>query len=300
MLSLLLSLSLSTLGCLAAPSIIPRFTRQVPRAITCPDNFLNVVLNTVVTKEAGWPNTVWNSLESNGVVDWSTLRVLQALLEIMMLTGVQILVGFTQNTLDRSPTYQNPSGQAAATTCSVDQAQIKQCMDPRDVPAALSLITSPNPPEYLVLFNEPDYSYEGYTPLTSPQESAKALAPIFSAKTTTKFLSPAVAFTNTKWLNEFNDACGNCIDKHIPIIAAHIYNKLVDQVMLQITTLHNTWPSKRIWITELAPASSPDQGCDLDAKGVINWMQTLLPQIVALGYVDRVFWNHGESEMVEL
>lgn len=212
-----------------------------------------------------------------------------------MLTNVQFLVGFTQNTIDQSPTYQGPSGQAASTTCSVNQAQIKQCMDPRDVTAAVSMITSPNPPEYLVLFNEPDYSYENITPLTSPQQAASALAPIFSVKTTTQFLSPAVAFTNTMWLNDFNNACDKCIDKHIPIIAAHIYNKLVDQVMLQITTLHKAWPDKRIWITELAPASSADQGCELDAQRVISWMQSLLPQIVALGYVDRVFWNHGES-----
>ena len=166
-------------------------------------------------------------------------------------------------------------------------------MDPTDVSAALALITGPSPPAYLELFNEPDYSYDGDTPLTDPVTAAQALAPIFSATTTTQFLSPALAFTNSDWLSTFAANCNNCMNQ-IPIITAHIYNPDPAEVINLITTLHSTWPSKTIWVTELAPASDNDQGCNLDANGVINWMQTVIPQIVALGYVDRVFWNSGE------
>lgn len=28
---------------------------------------------------------------------------------------------------------------------------------------------------------------------------------------------------------------------------------------------------------------------------MIRWMNTLIPQIKALGYVDKIFWNHGEG-----
>ena len=209
------------------------------------------------------------------------------------LTSSPYPVGFTENTIDQSPTY-DVNGQAAATSCAINEAQIKICMDPRNVQDSIALVTGPNPPEYLELFNEPDYSYEGFTPLTSAQDAATALAPLLAAKTTTKFISPAVAFTNTVWLANFNDYCNNCINSSIPIISAHVYNYKPDQVLLQITTLHNTWPDKRIWITELAPASSSDQGCTLDQAGMISWMQTVIPQIVALGYVDRIFWNSGE------
>ena len=167
-------------------------------------------------------------------------------------------------------------------------------MDPRYIDDALALITGPNPPEYLELFNEPDYSYEGYTPLTSAQAAAASLTKILAANTSTQFLSPAVAFTNTNYLSDFNTACNNCINEKIPIISMHLYNPKVDQAMLQITTLHNTWPKQKIWITELAPASSSDQGCTLSEDEMVSWMTSLLPQIVALGYVERVFWNSGE------
>lgn len=166
-------------------------------------------------------------------------------------------------------------------------------MDPTKVNATLSLITGPSPPAYVELFNEPDFSYMGYTPLTDPVSAANALAPIFSATTTTQFLSPAVAYTNSDWLSTFAAHCNNCMDK-IPIISAHIYAADPAAAINQVTTLHATWPSKRIWITELAPASSNGQGCTLDDNGVINWMQTVVPRLVALGYVDRIFWNTGE------
>ena len=205
-------------------------------------------------------------------------------------------VGFTEKSIKDTPIY-DVNGHPAAVTPALDAAQIRICMDPSKVAEGYSLITGPNPPAYLELFNEPDFSYMGYTPLTSPQDSAKALAPLLNAQTTTQFISPAVAYTNSDWLTQFNEACGKCIDKpdsKIPIIGAHIYNPSPDTVMDLLQKLHATWPSKRIWITELGPASDPAQGCELDKKGVIDWMQTLLPRIVGLGYVDRVFWNSGE------
>ena len=159
------------------------------------------------------------------------------------------------------------------------------------------MITGPNPPTYLELFNEPDFSYMGFTPLTSPQDAAKALQPILAAQTTTQFISPAVAFTNSDWLSQFNDACGQCVDgpnSKIGIIGAHVYNADPNAVIGLLQTLHGRWPSKRIWITELAPASDPAQGCKLDKAGVVNWMRTLVPRLVGLGYVDRIFWNSGE------
>ena len=37
----------------------------------CPSGFRNAVFNTGASKNAGWPQTTWNSLTSNGVDDWS-------------------------------------------------------------------------------------------------------------------------------------------------------------------------------------------------------------------------------------
>ncbi|MCJ1479513.1 hypothetical protein MMC13_008199 [Lambiella insularis] len=243
------------------------------RSLSCPANFRNTVFNTNAAQFPGWPDKTWNSLTSNKVSNW---------------------IGFTINTIAQSPTYDLASGAPAPSLPSLDAAQIKISMDPSDVNATLSLITSGNAPQYLELYNEPDFSYEGFTPLTSPQAAAAALAPILAASTTTQFISPAVAFTNSDYLTQFNDACDQCVTNAIGIISAHIYNNSTDTVISMIEKLHSTWPTKRIWITELAPSSDPSQGCTLDEAGVINWMQTLLPQIVNLGYVDKVFWNSGE------
>ncbi|MCJ1257755.1 hypothetical protein MMC24_005581 [Lignoscripta atroalba] len=174
-------------------------------------------------------------------------------------------------------------------------AQIKLCMDPRDVSNAVSLITSSSPPTYLELFNEPDFSYMGITPLTSATDAAAALAPLFQAKTSTTFVGPGLADPNSGWLTQFNDACGKCIDKSIPIMSMHIYSNSTDGVISSIEKFHSTWPSKKIWITELAPSSDPTgQGCIMSEADVIKWMQTVVPRIVKLGYVDRIFWNSGE------
>lgn len=39
---------------------------------SCPAGFINTVFNTNAPKNGGWPQTVWSSMTSNGVNDWST------------------------------------------------------------------------------------------------------------------------------------------------------------------------------------------------------------------------------------
>ena len=162
-------------------------------------------------------------------------------------------------------------------------------MDNRSVPDAVNLLKT-NPPKYMGLLNEPDYSYYG-TPTLDPVSAAKALAPVFSAAVPqTTFLSPALAFANSNWLTTFRDNCNNCFSK-ISIMSQHIYSTDPNYVLGQIRQLHATWPTKRIWVTELGPVSN---GCTFNSTQMINYMNTLLPQIQALGYVDKVFWNCGE------
>ena len=164
-------------------------------------------------------------------------------------------------------------------------------MDPTEVSAAVQLLQS-NPPQYLTLFNEPDYSYGGLTPLTSATDAAKDLQPLFAASHPhTTYLSPALANANSDWLTTFRDSCNGCMSQ-IPIIAMHLYNQDTNAALALIKQLHGTWPDKRIWITELAPGTGD---CTLDTAGIIAWLNTLVPQIVALGYVDKIFWNCGES-----
>ena len=164
-------------------------------------------------------------------------------------------------------------------------------MDPRDTAAAVTMVQGPSPPQYLELFNEPDFSFQGLTPLTDAPTAATNLQALFSIPhPQTTYISPALMNANSDWLTTFKSNCNGCFDQ-IPIIAMHVYNPSVDGVMGQITQLHSTWPDKKIWITELSPATS---GCTMDAGAMATYMNQLFPQIIALGYVDKIFWNSGE------
>ena len=190
----------------------------------CPAGFRNAVFNTGASKNAGWPQTTWNSLTSNGVNDWSKSASftgwLPSELELIM---IPYLVGFALSTLDITHTYNTDSG-PAKTSPSLNAGQIHQVMDPTDVSAAVQLLQN-NPPQYLTIFNEPDYSYQGLTPLTSATDAAKDLQPLFAAShPKTTYLSPALANASSDWLPTFRDACNGCMSQ-IPIIAMHLYNQ---------------------------------------------------------------------------
>ena len=197
-----------------------------------------------------------------------------------------LAVGFSLDTLDKKDTYGN-----CATTPELNSHQIHVVMDPRDTDAAVKMVQGGSAPQYLELFNEPDFSFEGYTPLTDPVTAAKSLSALFSIPhPQTTYISPALMNANSDWLTTFKSSCNGCFSQ-IPIIAMHVYNPDIDGVMSQITQLHGTWPDKKIWITELSPATS---GCSMDADGIATYMQQLFSKIMALGYVEKIFWNSGE------
>ena len=147
-------------------------------------------------------------------------------------------------------------------------AQIPICMDPSKISDCINLLNSDNPPAYMEIFNEPDYSYQGYTPLTSPEDAAASIQTLLPAVKKTRLISPAPAYTNSDYLTRFAAACNGCMD-HIDIIAGHIYDHDPAGAMEKITTLHDTWPDKKLWLTELSPASSSGQGCTFDEAGMI-------------------------------
>ncbi len=197
-------------------------------------------------------------------------------------------VGFSINPISNTATYGKPPASPA-----FDSAQIRIVMDPRDVQTAKDLITGPNAPEFLELYNEPDFSFGGWTPITSPEESARTLQDLINTPTRTKFISPAPAYTYSSWLSDFFARCAGCLDK-IPIIGVHVYSPDAQKAIDQIVAVHNSYPTKKLWITELSPASSTEQGCALDQNGMISWMQTVTKFAAATGYVDKIFWNCGE------
>ena len=74
-------------------------------------------------------------------------------------------------------------------------------MDMNDVDDGYAMVTGPNPPAYVGLFNEPDFSFEGKTPLLDTMAAGQALARFISAPhPRTKYLTPAPA--NTGYLKQ--------------------------------------------------------------------------------------------------
>lgn len=163
-------------------------------------------------------------------------------------------------------------------------------MDPTDLEAAKTLLKN-SPPGYLELYNEPDYSYGDVTPITSPADSANGLRPLFDIGAPTQFISPAVAFTGSDWLKEFQGNCTECMDK-IGIIGAHVYSVEPQGAIDQIKKVHEQWQDKKIWITEISP-STGDPKCQYTNEEMAGWMTTVVNEIKALGYVEKIFWNTG-------
>jgi hypothetical protein len=220
---------------------------------------------------AQFKNTVFNSGVNNEPDFSGRFRTLQA-------SGVSGWIGFT---LDN----------AGPGDANLDTNQIKMVLTADQVQPGVSLVTSANPPQYLQLLNEPDADFYGQ-PIIAPEDAPGVLAPILQTQTTTTFLSSAPAFPGSDWLPRFFTAC-NCDDR-FPIVLAHVYNPDPQAAIQTIQGVQGQFPNKKIWITEISPASNKDQGCNLDQQGVIDWMNTVIGWVSQQEQIERVFWNSGE------
>lgn len=169
--------------------------------------------------------------------------------------------------------------------------QLKMVVSGENIQAGLDLVTGPNAPQYLGLLNEPDGGFYNL-PIYSPQEASDLIQPFLSAQTTTQYLSPAPAYPNDSWLTDFFNIC-QCQDS-FPIILAHVYDPSPEGAITTIQNVMNQFPGKPIWITEISPASSSDQGCNLDEAGMIDWMNQVIGWASQQSAIERIFWNCGE------
>ncbi|CAO1605440.1 hypothetical protein XANCAGTX0491_008958 [Xanthoria calcicola] len=164
-------------------------------------------------------------------------------------------------------------------------------MDPADTNKAIEWLKSDHPPPYLGLFNEPDLSYGGSTPVTLPEAAAKNLTTLINAKPpSTTLLSPVPAFPYSDWLDQFDGNCTGCMDK-IDIISAHVYHVKPEDSIAQIEAIHNRW-QKPIWVTEISPTTQVGN-CQFSADEMSKYMTTVVNGIKKLGYVEKIFWNTG-------
>ena len=174
-----------------------------------------------------------------------------------------------------------------------DPGQLPMMPYATDVPAAVKLVKSPNPPEYLLTFNEPDYSYEGLTPTMSPQQAAEAIKPLLASPGNhTKFIAPVTANPGSSWLTDFYAAC-NC-QSFFYAYNMHVYKPTLDAAQRDITNFHTKFSDKPLWITEIAPGQA-NPACSLSVQDVQGYMTQLYSWGAKQGWIGRIFWNSGNE-----
>lgn len=170
------------------------------------------------------------------------------------------------------------------------QAHIPMMAFESHVSDTVKLVNGPDAPEWMLTFNEPDYSYMGWTPKMDGKKAAKAIAPLLAQPgSKTKFVAPVTADPNDPFLEEFFAAC-NCKD-FFSAYNIHSYNPNSAEVIKTMDAYHSKWNDKPLWITEIAPGG----GCGKSPDTVGQFMKDIFKFAMNSGYVDKVFWNTGNQ-----
>lgn len=184
-----------------------------------------------------------------------------------------------------------PGGAASSRTT---QEHIPMMPFASNVADAVNLVNGPNPPSWLLTFNEPDFSYTGVTPPTptmSPQQAADAIKSLLEKPGTgTKFVAPVTADPSGKWQQDFFAAC-NCKD-FFSAYNIHSYYPTSDLVINDINGFRSKFSDKPLWITEVAPGSA---GCGVSWDAAGQFMKEVFKFAKGSGFVDRIFWNSGNQ-----
>lgn len=69
------------------------------------------------------------------------------------------------------------------------------------------------------------------------------------------------------------------------------WSRRVDQIKM----LHDRWPEKKIWVTELAPSTEGDEAphCPWLVEEMKTWMKKVVTQVRDLDYVEKIFGTRG-------
>ncbi|KAL8967352.1 MAG: hypothetical protein Q9183_002961 [Haloplaca sp. 2 TL-2023] len=167
----------------------------------------------------------------------------------------------------------------------------------RDVGDAIKMVTSDNPPEWLLTFNEPDFSYQGVTPPTprmDPEDAAAAILPLRSIVaergTKTRFVAPATADSSGNWQELFFAEC-DCRD-FFSAYNVHSYHRTADGIINDVNRFRSKHNDKPLWITEVAPGNAD---CTVGWDEAGKFMKDIYKFSKDSGFVDRVYWNSGNA-----
>jgi hypothetical protein len=151
--------------------------------------------------------------------------------------------------------------------------------------------------KYVLGFNEPDQS--GQSNMTVSQ--ALALWPQLES-IGLPLGSPAVSYPTVSWFTEFMDSVA-AEHLRVDFICVHMYVGLDANNFVQVLqTLYNQYHLP-IWVTEFATAdwnaTTPSNNM-YNAGEVLGFMQTLLPKLDSLPYVQRYSWFSGDPNSAAL
>ncbi|GAM43126.1 hypothetical protein EIK77_010184 [Talaromyces pinophilus] len=161
---------------------------------------------------------------------------------------------------------------------------------------AIDVVNGPNPPDFMLTFNEPDNKY-GVTPrevILQPAEAASLIKRLLDNRGNhTKFIAPVPAYDNLPWLDEFYGNC-SCRDA-FSAYNVHVYNETFEEARDRIVAFHETWNDKPLWITEIAPRQKGPCPNPIPWDNSIQFMQ----QIYTLGglteWIEKIFWNSANE-----
>ena len=162
------------------------------------------------------------------------------------------------------------------------------------VPAAIEIVNGPNPPEWMLTFNEPDLNYPGGKPTKmTPQEASDAIKPLLAKPgNCTKYVAPVTADPGSPWHDEFYRLCG--CKNFFSAYNIHQYQPTSQAVVHEITKYHAHFADKPLWVTEVAPGRA-NPACSVSWPDAAQFMKDIYGFAANSTFVDRVFWNSGNQ-----
>ncbi|KAJ8514695.1 hypothetical protein ONZ45_g7804 [Pleurotus djamor] len=131
-------------------------------------------------------------------------------------------------------------------------------------------------------FNEPDFSTQSnLSPAQAAQLWKQYIQPLKSSLGV-KLVSPGVssAPAGIPWLQSFISACSGCT---IDAIAVHWYGSGSQWFIQYLNTVHSTFPSAKIWVTEFAETST-------DVNAVSSFMKDAIAFLDSTSWIERYSW----------
>ncbi|KAI9665517.1 MAG: hypothetical protein M1831_001659 [Alyxoria varia] len=172
--------------------------------------------------------------------------------------------------------------------------QIAYCSTAPEVDKIVELVNGPDAPEWLLTFNEPDFSYKGMSPTMDPKTAAQAIQKLKDNRgTKTKYIAPGLADGKSTWMAEFLEAC-DCADM-FHAYNVHVYTPVLEDALARLEAYHKLHGDKPIWVTEIAPGQA-EPPCSVSTEQAAEYMRGLYRWGKENNeWVERIFWNSGNQ-----